>query len=149
MTSLLVLNGPNLNLLGKRQPEVYGSTTLNEIEAMCQAHATLRAISLSFAQSNHEGVLIDAIHEAGDSHDGLILNAGAYTHSSIGLMDAIQSVDIPTVELHLSNTHARESFRHKSFLSKVAVGIICGFGPKGYILAIDAIIDHLDQNTPK
>lgn len=145
MTSLLILNGPNLNLLGTRQPEVYGATTLAEIEAMCAEHAALRGISLNFAQSNHEGVLIDAIHEAGDSQNGLVLNAGAYTHTSIALMDALQSVGIPTVELHLSNIHAREAFRHQSFLSTVVIGLICGFGAKGYLLAIDALLDHLDK----
>ena len=143
MTSMLILNGPNLNLLGTRQPEVYGSTTLADIEAMCKAKADAAGLTLAFEQSNHEGVMIDLIHAAKGTHDGIILNAGAYTHTSIALMDAIASVDLPTIELHLSNVHAREDFRHKSYIAKVAVGIICGFGAQGYLLGIDALQDHL------
>lgn len=143
MTSILVLNGPNLNLLGVRQPEVYGRTTLGDIEAMCRAHAAAHDVALDFAQSNHEGVLIDAIHDARGRHDGIILNAGAYTHSSIALMDALASVEIPAIELHLSNVHAREEIRHVSHIAKVAVGVICGFGAQGYILALDAMRAHL------
>lgn len=139
MTSLAILNGPNLNLLGRRQPEVYGSATLADIEAMCRHHADTLGVALDFQQSNHEGVLVDAIHAANGKHDGIILNAGAYTHSSIALMDAIASVDVPVVELHLSNIHAREEFRHKSYIASVAMGQICGFGAHGYILAIDAL----------
>ena len=145
MTSLLILNGPNLNLLGMRQPEVYGTTTLAEIEAQCEAHAKACGITISCLQSNHEGVLIDAIHAAKGVHQGIILNAGAYTHSSVALMDALQSIEIPTVELHLSNIHAREAFRQKSFIAQVAVGQICGFGPKGYLLAIDAMMSHIGE----
>ena len=147
MTSLLVLNGPNLNLLGTRQPEVYGTTTLPELEAQCQAHGTARGVSVTCVQSNHEGTLVDEIHAARGTHQGIILNAGAYTHTSIALMDAVQSVEIPVVELHLSNIHAREAFRGHSFLAKVAIGVICGFGPKGYLLAIDAMLDHLGRLT--
>ncbi len=143
MTSILILNGPNLNLLGTRQPEVYGSTTLKDIEDLCAKHAADQSIAISFQQSNHEGALVDAIHTARGVHDGIILNAGAYTHTSIALMDAISSVALPAIELHLSNVHAREEFRHKSFISKVSVGVICGFGAKGYTLAIDAMMDHL------
>ncbi|WP_224823653.1 type II 3-dehydroquinate dehydratase [Cognatishimia sp. MH4019] len=147
MTSLLILNGPNLNLLGTRQPEVYGATTLADIEAACTAHAKTRGISIAFAQTNHEGEMLDLIHAAKGTHKGIILNAGAYTHTSVALMDAIQSVEIPVIELHLSNIHAREAFRQKSFIAQVAVGQICGFGAIGYTLAIDAIIDHLGKKS--
>ena len=143
MTSLLILNGPNLNLLGLRQPEVYGRTTLAEVEASCQARATERGIELAFHQSNHEGQLLDWIHGARGTADGIILNAGAYTHTSIALMDALTSAEVPAIELHLSNVHAREDFRHRSYIAKVAVGLICGFGPEGYLLAIDAMLGHL------
>jgi len=143
MTALLVLNGPNLNLLGQRQPEIYGRTSLADIEAMCQSKAKDLGVSVSFLQSNHEGTLIDAIHQARGVQDGIILNAGAYTHTSVALMDAISSAEIPTVELHLSNVHARESFRHKSFISAVVIGQIAGFGPAGYVMAMDGLMAHL------
>ncbi|MEM6891109.1 MAG: type II 3-dehydroquinate dehydratase [Pseudomonadota bacterium] len=143
MTAVLILNGPNLNLLGTRQPDVYGSTTLADIEAMCRAHATQLEIDLVFRQSNNEGTLIDAVHAVRGQQDGIILNAGAYTHTSIALMDAIASVDVPTIELHVSNVHAREAFRHHSYIAKVALGLISGFGPNGYILAMDAMMGHL------
>ena len=143
MTSILVLNGPNLNLLGTRQPEVYGTTTLADIEGDCAAYGAEKGIEITCLQSNHEGALIDAIHAAKGTHDGIILNAGAYTHTSIALMDAIASVELPCVELHLSNVHAREEFRHKSYIAKVALGVICGFGAQGYRLAIDALLGHL------
>ena len=139
MPSVLVLNGPNLNLLGQRQPEVYGSATLADIEASCAAHASELGLDLTFVQSNHEGVMIDAVHAAKGVHGGLIINAGAYTHTSIALMDAVASVELPMVEVHLSNIHAREPFRHVSYLSKVAIGQICGFGPQGYLMALDAL----------
>ena len=145
--SILILNGPNLNLLGTRQPEVYGATTLADIEAMCRAHAASVDVDVTFGQSNHEGALIDAIHEARGKHDGIILNAGAYTHTSVALMDAIASAEVPTIELHLSNVHAREAFRHQSYIAKAAVGIICGFGAKGYVLAIDAMIGSLEASS--
>jgi 3-dehydroquinate dehydratase-2 len=142
MTSILILNGPNLNLLGTRQPEVYGSTTLADVEAMCRAHVDGRC-TLEFAQSNHEGVMIDHIHAAKGTHGGIVLNAGAYTHTSIALMDAIASVELPVVEVHLSNIHAREAFRHKSFIAPVALGQIAGFGADSYLLALDALERHL------
>jgi 3-dehydroquinate dehydratase-2 len=143
MKSLLILNGPNLNLLGQRQPEIYGHTTLAEIEETCRKVAEELGARVDCVQSNHEGVLIDAIHAARGLHDGIILNAGAYTHTSIALMDAISSAEIPVVELHLSNIHAREEFRRKSYIARVAVGQICGFGPAGYPLAMRAMLDHL------
>lgn len=143
MTSVLVLNGPNLNLLGQRQPEVYGHTTLADVEAMCVAHGTAKGVAVTCAQSNHEGALVDAIHAAKGTHDGIVLNAGAYTHTSIALHDAIIGTQLPVVELHLSNIHARESFRHHSYIAPVAVGMICGFGAAGYALALDALIGYL------
>ncbi|WP_438960532.1 type II 3-dehydroquinate dehydratase [Nereida sp.] len=143
MASLLILNGPNLNLLGTRQPEVYGAMTLKDIEANCLTLAHSFGFELSFQQSNHEGVLIDAIHAAKSTHDLIILNAGAYTHTSIALRDAIASVEVPVIELHLSNIHAREDFRHTSHIAPVAVGQICGFGAYGYELALHAAADYL------
>lgn len=143
MTNILILNGPNLNMLGLRQPEVYGKTTLAQIETMCRDHAAVRDVTLEFDQSNHEGVLIDWIHAARGKMDGLIVNAGAYTHTSVALRDAVSSSEVPMIELHLSNIHAREPFRHLSHLAPVAVGQICGFGPAGYRLAIDAMLAHL------
>lgn len=145
MKSLLILNGPNLNLLGQRQPEVYGHTTLAEVEEACRQTASELGARVDCVQSNHEGVLIDAIHAARGLHDGIILNAGAYTHTSIALMDAISSAEIPVIELHLSNIHAREHFRHKSYIARVAVGQICGFGPEGYPLAMRAMLMHLKK----
>jgi 3-dehydroquinate dehydratase-2 len=144
MNSILVLNGPNLNLLGTRQPEIYGSTTLADVERMCRAHGAARGVNVDCAQSNHEGAMVTHIHEARGKHAGLVLNAGAYTHTSIALMDAIKGTEMPTVELHLSNVHARETFRHTSFIAPVAIGVIAGFGANGYKLAIDALLDHLE-----
>lgn len=143
MPSVLILNGPNLNLLGTRQPEVYGSTTLADIENLCTAEAARLELEIVFEQSNHEGALIDLIHAARGTHAGIILNAGAYTHTSIALMDAIASVELPLVEVHLSNIHARESFRHTSYIAPVALGQICGFGAQGYALALQALKGHL------
>lgn len=145
MRSLLILNGPNLNLLGTRQTGIYGKTSLADIEKTCAQKAASCGCKLAFQQSNHEGELVEAIHAARGQHDGIILNAGAYTHTSVALMDAISSVEVPVIELHLSNIHAREEFRHKSFIAPVAVGQICGFGPNGYVLAIDAMLAHLEQ----
>ena len=141
--SLLVLNGPNLNLLGTRQPQVYGSTTLADVEALCRQAGERLGIGIDFRQSNHEGVLIDWIHEAKGRHAGIVLNAGALTHTSIAIMDAIASVELPGAEVHLSNIHRREEFRHLSYISKVAVGMIAGFGAHGYVLGIEALANHL------
>ncbi|MGC1495962.1 MAG: type II 3-dehydroquinate dehydratase [Sulfitobacter sp.] len=143
MPSILILNGPNLNLLGTRQPDVYGKTTLADVRVMCEDEATRLGLTLAFEQSNHEGVLIDMIHAAKGSHDAIVLNAGAYTHTSVALMDAIASVELPVVEVHLSNIHAREAFRHKSYIAPVALGQICGFGAKGYLMALDALSERL------
>jgi 3-dehydroquinate dehydratase-2 len=142
---VLILNGPNLNLLGTRQPKVYGTTTLADVEDMCRAHAP--DDQLSFLQSNHEGAIIDAIHAAKIQQDGIILNAGAYTHTSIALHDALASVELPSVEVHLSNIHAREAFRHHSYIAPVALGQIAGFGAQGYLFAIDALRAHLAKPT--
>jgi 3-dehydroquinate dehydratase-2 len=141
--SLLVLNGPNLNLLGQRQPQVYGKATLADVEALCREAATRLALEIDFRQSNHEGQLIDWIHEAKGRHHGIVLNAGAFTHTSIAIMDALASVELPVAEVHLSNIHRREDFRHLSYVSKVALGMICGFGPHGYVLAMEALSAHL------
>ena len=144
--SILILNGPNLNLLGTRQPEVYGHTTLSDIHALCRTKATALGVDLDFEQSNHEGKLIDLIHAARGTHQGIIINAGAYTHTSIAIMDALKSVALPVIELHLSNIHARESFRHRSYIAPIAVGQICGFGAAGYPLAMDALVGWLKEH---
>lgn len=143
MNSALVLNGPNLNLLGTRQPEVYGATTLSDIESACAAHAKSLALEVEFFQSNHEGALIDAIHDAAGKHSGLIINAGGFTHTSIAIMDALLSVGLPTVEVHLSNIHKREEFRQRSYIASASIGQICGFGLQGYLLGLSALHAHL------
>ena len=144
MPSILVLNGPNLNLLGKRQPEVYGRATLADVEELCRSTAERFGMDVDFFQSNHEGALIDAIHEARTSRQGLVLNAGAYSHTSIALHDAILSSELPTVEVHISNIHARESFRHHSMITRAALGMISGLGIEGYALAIRALAKKFD-----
>ena len=142
---ILVLNGPNLNLLGQREPAIYGTTTLADLEALCRSEAERSGVTLGFAQSNQEGALVDALHGAMEDQDGVILNAGAYTHTSIALMDALLSVELPAIELHLSNIHAREPFRHESFIARAAIGVICGFGAKGYELALEAMTAQLES----
>jgi 3-dehydroquinate dehydratase-2 len=136
---ILVLNGPNLNMLGTRQPEIYGRETLGDIETACRAHAEALGLAVEFRQSNHEGVLVDLIQQARGRAAGLIINAGAYTHTSVAILDALLSVGLPAVEVHLSNIHQREAFRQQSYVSKAARGMICGFGSHGYLLALDAI----------
>ncbi|MCA8882289.1 MAG: type II 3-dehydroquinate dehydratase [Rhodobacteraceae bacterium] len=147
MTQVLVLNGPNLNLLGIRQPEVYGATTLADIDELCRQTGAELGAEVTCFQTNHEGVLIDRIHAARTEYAGIVLNAGAYTHTSVALMDAIKSVDLPVVELHLSNIHAREPFRHKSWIAPVAIGQICGFGAAGYALALRALLGHIEAQA--
>lgn len=146
--SFLVLNGPNLNLLGTRDPKIYGRVTLAEIEQDCIRRGQALGYEVECRQSNHEGQLVDWIHEAKGKHSGIVINAGAYTHTSIALMDAISSVELPVAEVHLSNIHKRETFRHLSYLSKVSVGMICGFGAIGYQLALEALADHLSPKEP-
>ncbi len=137
--TILILNGPNLNLLGSRQPEIYGRETLADIEAACSRHARTLGLAVDFRQSNHEGQLIDWIQQARGRVAGIIINPGAYTHTSIAILDALLAVELPVVEVHLSNIHQREPFRQQSFVSKAARGVICGFGSHGYILAVDAM----------
>lgn len=141
---ILVLNGPNLNLLGTRETDVYGSATLADILADIRTAAADRDVEIYDVQSNGEGELIDALHEARTRADGVVFNPGAYTHSSIALRDAIASIDIPVVETHLSNVHAREEFRHTSVVSAVCLGVVAGFGANSYLLALDALVHHLD-----
>lgn len=138
-STIFVLNGPNLNALGKREPGIYGGQTLADIETMCVEHGKAIGLDIVFRQTNHEGVLVDWFHEAGAIAQGIAVNAGAYTHTSIALHDAAKAIGIPVVELHLSNVHAREEFRHTSMLAPAAKGVICGFGAHSYILALDAL----------
>lgn len=142
---ILVLNGPNLNLLGTREVDVYGSATLEDILAAVSAAAAEQGVEVYDVQSNSEGALIDALHEARSSADGVIFNPGAYTHYSIALRDAISSIDVPVVETHLSNVHARDSFRHTSVVTGVCVGVVAGFGADSYLLALDALLRHLES----
>ncbi len=144
---LLLVNGPNLNLLGLREPSIYGPQTLESIELLLQKKADEEGISLQSFQSNSEGVIVDRIQQALGKVDGILINAGAYTHTSVALRDALLSTGIPYVELHLSNTYAREEFRQKSLLADCAVGIVCGFGAMSYVLAFDGILAHLNSDT--
>ncbi len=137
---VLVLNGPNLNMLGTRQPEIYGRETLAEIEALCLEKARLLGAEIAFRQSNHEGELIGWIHEARETQDAIVINPAGLTHTSLSLMDALIACELPVIELHLSNPHRREAFRHDSYVSKVAAGVICGLGSHGYTLAIEAAV---------
>jgi 3-dehydroquinate dehydratase II len=143
MAAVHVLNGPNLNLIGTREPAIYGSLTLADIEARCREKAKAVSLDILFAQTNHEGELVTLIQEAGRARAGIVLNAGAYTHTSIALHDAIRGVDALVIEVHLTNVHARESFRHHSYISSVAKGVIVGLGPFGYEAAIEALADLL------
>ncbi len=142
--SVLVLHGPNLNLLGLREPGIYGIATLAEIDARLVALGESSKIAVHSYQSNHEGKLVDAIHAARDRDCGIVINAGAYTHTSVAIRDAIAAVQIPTVEVHLSNIHKREEFRHHSYLAAVVVGQISGFGANSYYLGLQAIVAYLD-----
>jgi 3-dehydroquinate dehydratase II len=136
---VLVLNGPNLNMLGVREPKIYGSETLGDIEIACRERAAALGVTVDFRQSNHEGELIEWIHEARDEANGIIINAGAYTHTSLALRDALGVAELPVIEVHLSNVYARESFRHHSYISAIARGVICGLGGFGYICALEAM----------
>lgn len=140
---VLVLNGPNLNLLGKREPEIYGRLGLSDIEARCRRRAERLGLGLDFRQSNHEGQLVDWVQEAAEAHAGLIVNPAGLTHTSVALLDALLAVGLPTVEVHLSNIHRREDFRHHSYVSRGATGVICGLGALGYELALEALAERL------
>ena len=139
--TVFVLNGPNLNMLGKREPGIYGGKTLADIEADCKAAGAELGITVDFRQTNHEGVLVDWLHEANDKAQAVCINPGAYGHTSIALHDAIRAISTPVIELHLSNIHAREEFRHKTWTAPAVKGIICGFGAHSYILALQAVIE--------
>ncbi len=143
MPAVHVLNGPNLNLLGKREPAVYGTATLDDIRLMLEERCAARGVSLVFRQSNSEGDLVTWIQEAGAARAPIILNAGALTHTSIAILDAIKGSEASVIEVHLSNVHARESFRHHSYISPAARGVIVGFGPQSYLLALDAILQNI------
>ena len=136
---ILVINGPNLNLLGRREPEIYGGETYDDLLRYIRGEAEKLGISVSFFQSNHEGALVDAIQEALGQYDGIVINPAAYTHTSVALLDALKAVDVPCIEVHLSNVYAREEFRHKSVIAPVCAGGIFGFGKQGYLLAVDAL----------
>ena len=139
MNKIIILNGPNLNLLGEREKNQYGSLTLKDIEKKCKEYASKNKIELSLFQSNIEGELVTQIQKSRDSQDGLIINAGGYTHTSVAILDALKILKIPIIELHMSNIYNREDFRHKSLISKVAKGIICGLGSDGYIMSLEAM----------
>ncbi|MBE8969471.1 type II 3-dehydroquinate dehydratase [Nostocales cyanobacterium LEGE 12452] len=141
--SILALHGPNLNLLGQREPGIYGSLTLAEINRLLEEEAFKLQAKVFPLQSNHEGILVDSIHGALGQHQGILINAGAYTHTSVALRDAIAAVNLPTVEVHLSNIYRREEFRHHSYIASVAIGQISGFGAQSYLLGLQALIDHL------
>ena len=140
---ILVLNGPNLNLLGSREPAIYGRTTLADIEAACRRRGGALNLEVEFRQSNHEGELVGWIQQARGTYKALIINAGAYTHSSIAILDALAAADLPVIEVHLSNIYRREAFRHRSYVSTIARGMISGFGGFGYELALEAAADLL------
>jgi 3-dehydroquinate dehydratase-2 len=139
--SILVINGPNLNMLGAREPEIYGRATLADIQAAATAKAKEHGLTLDFRQSNTEGEIIDWIQQARGKADGIIINAGGYTHTSVAIMDALAAADQPVIEVHISNIFKREEFRHQSYISRVATGVVCGLGVQGYILAVDAMAE--------
>jgi len=150
MLKLMILNGPNLNLLGTREPDQYGHETLVDVENMCREAAIAHDYEVDFRQSNHEGVLVDWIHEAGQLHKrgelaGIVFNPGAYTHTSIALHDAIKGTSVPVIEVHISNVHNREAFRHHSYISPAAAGIVVGMGVYGYVLGINGLANKLTQ----
>jgi 3-dehydroquinate dehydratase-2 len=138
---ILILNGPNLNLLGTREPHIYGSTTLADVEKMCQARARQRGLAISFRQSNSESQIVEWIHEAINGADGIIINPAAYTHTSVAILDALNMVKAPIIELHISNPHRREPFRHHSYVTFAATALICGLGVNGYPIAVEAMAD--------
>ncbi|HIK37935.1 MAG: type II 3-dehydroquinate dehydratase [Geminocystis sp.] len=145
--SILVLHGPNLNLLGKRETSIYGYTSLSAINDILQEDAARLGVDITCLQSNHEGVLIDYIHQALGTHHGIVINPGGYTHTSVALRDALAAVNLPVVEVHLSNIHRREEFRHHSYIAAVAIGQICGFGVDSYRLGLQALVNYLSKNS--
>ena len=145
MNKIIILNGPNLNLLGEREKKQYGNFTLDDIEKNCKEYSSQNNIKLSFFQSNIEGELVDQIQKSRNNKDGIIINDGGYTHTSVAIHDALKIVKIPIIELHISNIYNREEFRHKSLISKVAKGVICGFGANGYIMSLDAMNKFLKK----
>lgn len=147
--TVYVLNGPNLNLLGAREPEKYGTVTLADVEALCRRTAERYALALAFRQSNHEGQIVDWIHEAHAAHaSGIVINPAGYTHASVAILDAILATALPTIEVHITNIHARESFRHESYISKGAKAVVCGFGVEGYALAIIGLAGMIGAHSP-
>ena len=144
---IYVLNGPNLNLLGTREPDIYGRDTLDDVRDRTAQRAAALGLEIEFRQSNEEGQLVDWIQEASRKGSGLIVNAGAYTHTSVAMLDALLAADVPCVEVHLSNIFRREEFRHQSFISRGSVGVVCGFGVKGYELAVEALADRLEADA--
>lgn len=145
MSSILIINGPNLNLLGSREPEIYGDKTLQDLEQMVKQKAEQLTCNVSFIQTNHEGAIIDALHEARHQYDGVILNPGAYTHYSYAIRDAVAGIAVPVIEVHLSNIHARESFRQRSVIAPEVAGQISGLGMKGYNLALEGLMDMIKK----
>lgn len=145
MTTIYVLNGPNLNMLGTREPQIYGAETLADLQRRTEARGAALGLAVDFRQTNHEGALIDWVQEARGKAAGMIINAAGYTHTSVALMDALLSLDIPVIEVHLSNIHKREPFRHHSYVARAATGMICGLGAKGYELALEALAERLQS----
>lgn len=143
--NILILHGPNLNLLGLREPKIYGSSTLDVINRSLETDGERLQVGVDCLQSNHEGVLVDAIHNAREKYQGIVINAGAYTHTSVAIRDALAGVGIPTVEVHLSNIYKREQFRHHSYIASIAIGQISGFGLDSYRLGLQALVNHLKQ----
>ena len=141
---IYILNGPNLNLLGTREPEIYGRMTLADVKSMCKERAKGRGLKIFFEQSNNETQIIDWVHQAIDDADGIIINPAAFTHTSVAILDALKNVPAPIIELHISNTHQREPFRHHSYVTQAATGLILGFGINGYVMAVDAMANMLE-----
>lgn len=146
---ILVIHGPNFNMLGMREPAIYGTSSLKDIEKLCQKTAAANGVAVDCRQSNHEGALIEWIHESHQSHNGIVINAGAWTHTSVAILDALRLTDLPTVEVHLSNIFAREHFRQHSFVSQAAIGVITGLGISGYAYAIEFLADRLKSSKGK
>ncbi len=145
MKKIIILNGPNLNLLGERERKQYGSFTLKDIEKKCKDFADKNKLRVTLYQSNIEGEIVDKIQESRNEYNGLIINAGGYTHTSVAIHDALKILKIPIIELHISNIYNRENFRHKSLISRVSSGVICGFGANGYIMALQAMEEYIDK----